>query len=154
MYNHAPKNYKCPICLAVSSIENEDTLIKQTDIVYKDKLVTIFISSFHLHPIIVPNEHFENLYDLPDEYLIAINLFAKKTALALKKTTNCEGITILQNNELASDQHAFHYHLHVLARYENDDLLNRMAKKKDVPSPEERAEYALKLKPCFKPNRL
>lgn len=46
MYNHAPENYKCPICLSVKGIENEDTLLKQADLVYKDDLVSVFINSF------------------------------------------------------------------------------------------------------------
>ena len=39
MYNHGPENYTCPICPAVNGIENQDTLIKQSDIVYKDELI-------------------------------------------------------------------------------------------------------------------
>ena len=42
MYNHATPEYKCPICIAIKGIENEDTLIRQSDIVYKDDLVTAF----------------------------------------------------------------------------------------------------------------
>lgn len=60
MYNHASENYKCQICPAVNGIENEDTWIKQADIVYKDDIVTVFIGSKFVknnsgHPIIVPN---------------------------------------------------------------------------------------------------
>jgi len=69
MYNHAATEYKCPICLGVKGIENADTLLKHTDLVVKDDLITAFINSFFIvnntgHVIIVPNEHFENLYAL------------------------------------------------------------------------------------------
>ena len=33
MFNNAPENYKCPICLGVKGIESDDTYIKQSDIV-------------------------------------------------------------------------------------------------------------------------
>jgi len=149
MYNHAPNDYKCPICLAIKGVENEDTLIRQSDIVYKDDLVMSFISSFFIgknlgHVIIVPNEHFENIYDLPNNYSSRITSVAQEMAFALKRAYKAEGITTLQNNEPAGNQHAYHYHFHVFPRYENDDLHNNMLNKKST-TPEERKLYAEKL---------
>jgi diadenosine tetraphosphate (Ap4A) HIT family hydrolase len=53
------------------------------------------------------------------------------------------------NNELAGDQHAFHYHLHVFPRYNDDGFNEILPKDKRLASPEERAEYAKKLKDSF-----
>lgn len=150
MYNHASKDYKCPICIAIKGQENEDTLIRQSDIVYKDDLVTAFISSFFIdknlgHIIIVPNEHFENIYDLPTNYSSHISVVAQKMALALKKSYQADGVTTLQNNEPAGNQHAFHYHFHVFPRYENDDLHNNIQNKKPTTF-EDRKPYAEKIK--------
>ena len=150
MYNHTPENYKCPICIALKGIENEDTLIRQSDIIYKDELVTAFISSFFIginlgHIIIVPNEHFENIYDLPTNYSSRISEVVQKMALALKKSYQAEGITTLQNNEPAGNQHAFHYHFHIFPRYKNDDLHKNMLNKKSTTQ-EERLPFAVKLK--------
>ena len=71
MKSHAPKNYKCPICLGVKGVENDDTLLKQADLIFRDNLVSVFINSFWIptregHVIVVPNEHYENIFDLPD----------------------------------------------------------------------------------------
>ena len=150
MYNHAPQDYKCPICIAIKGQENGDTLIRQSDIVYKDDLVLAFISSFFIgknsgHIIIVPNEHFENIYDLPRNYSSRIAEVAQKMTLALKKAYHADGVTTLQNNEPAGNQHAFHYHFHVFPRYENDDLHNNMLDKKFTTA-EERKPYAEKVK--------
>ncbi|MFA4817377.1 MAG: HIT family protein [Parcubacteria group bacterium] len=150
MYNHAPENYKCPICLAVKGIENEDTMIKQADIVYKDDLVTIFIGSKFIknnpgHPIIVPNTHYENFYELSDDVACHIIKIAKKVALALKTARKCEGITITQNNEPVGNQHAFHYHLHVFPRFTDDELYKNMIDTV-VSTPEERIKYAEELR--------
>jgi histidine triad (HIT) family protein len=150
MYNHAPSDYKCPICLAVNGLENEDTLIRQSDIVYKDDLVTAFISAFFIgdnsgHVIIVSNEHFENIYDLPTEHAHHISEIAQKMAFALKKAYSAGGITTLQNNEPAGNQHTFHYHFHVFPRYANDELHKNMQDKKST-TPEERKPYADKVK--------
>ncbi len=113
----------------------------------------MFISSFFIgknpgHVIIVPVEHFENLYDLPEETGNAVFAMAKRVALALKEVYQCDGVTVSQNNEPAGDQHAFHYHFHVFPRYTDDELYKNMLDKK-LPKPEERFAYAEKLKKYF-----
>ncbi len=149
MHNHAPADYICPICLGVSGVESEDTLLRLTDIVYIDELVTAFINSFWIknnpgHVIVVPNTHYENIYDLPDHIGAHIFSVAKKIAIAMKKAYKCDGTTILQNNEPAGGQHAFHYHLHVFPRYDGDDLHANMMDKQ-LADPETRLAYATKL---------
>lgn len=150
MYNHTSENYICPICLGVKGIENEDTLLKQDDLIYKDDLVSVFINSFWIdtargHVIVVPNEHYENIFDLPNEVGYRIFEVTKKVALAMKESYGCDGITLRQNNEPASDQHAFHYHQHIFPRYDGDSFNVNMTKKSILSEPNERLEYAKKL---------
>lgn len=153
MYNHAPKNYICPICLAVQGVESEKTLIRKSDLVYSNDFVSGFIASFFIgkslgHVIIVPNKHFENIYDLPNAYGSKISEAAQEIALALKRTYLCEGITTVQNNEPDGNQHAFHYHLHLFPRYKGDELHKHMLEKQNT-TPEERKSYAEKLQEYF-----
>jgi histidine triad (HIT) family protein len=150
MYNHAPENYKCPICIGIQGVENDDTLIRQTDIVYKDDLVTAFIGSIWVgnnpgHPLVVPNEHYENIYDMPQEVGHRIFDVAQMVAKALKEVRECDGITFVQNSEPMGGQHAFHYHLHIFPRFENDDLHSNM-NNSYRPTPEERLQYSEPLK--------
>lgn len=154
VYNHTPGKYKCPICVAIEGRENEDTFIRQNDIVYKDDLVTAFVGSFFIgknsgHPIVVPNKHFENIYDMPDEVGHRIFTVAKKLALAVRKTYSCEGTTLVQNNEPFGGQHAFHYHLHVFPRYADDNFHKNYLHKR-LTEPKERQPYAEKLRNYFK----
>lgn len=93
MKSNAPKNYVCPICLGNQGIENEDTLLKQSDLVFRDDLVSVWINSFWIkgnegHVIIVPNEHFENIYELPDEVGHRIFGISKLMSKTLKKFMN------------------------------------------------------------------
>lgn len=151
MISHAPKDYKCPICIGLKGIENEDTLLKQADEVYKDNLVTVYINSFWIptcegHVIIVPNKHYENIYELPDKVGHRIFDVAKKISIAMKKAYKCDGITTRQNNEPASDQHAFHYHHHIFPRYDGDSFNINLTKKSILSDPKDRIKYADKLK--------
>lgn len=66
-------------------------------------------------------------------------------ALVVRKAYDCEGITLRQNNEPAADQHAFHFHLHVFPRY-NDDKFNTEGSNKRATTLEERQEYIKKIK--------
>jgi histidine triad (HIT) family protein len=149
--SNAPENYVCPICLGVQETESANTLMRPTDIVYKDKLVTAFINSFFVgknagHVIIVPNEHFESIYTLPAEYGHRIFDIAQKVSLAMKKTYGCDGITTRQNNEPAGDQHAFHFHFHIFPRYADDGYNSVQPSEKRLADVKERADYATKLR--------
>ena len=150
MHNHAPADYRCPICLAIEGVENDDTWIKQQDIFYRDDLVVGLISSKFIkgnegHALIVPKRHFENLYDLPDEYAHRIMEVAKRVAIKLKEVRKCDGVTIVQNNEPAGDQHAFHYHLHVIPRFTGDNYHEEIWKAAKS-APEERNQYSQLMK--------
>ncbi len=148
----APKDYICPICLGIKKIESEQTLMRPTDIIYANNLVTAFINSFFVgenagHAIVVPTEHYENVYTLPTHIGHHIFDLSQKIALSMKEAYGCDGITIRQNNELAGDQHAFHYHLHIFPRYADDEFNSNVSlpSKKRLAEPTERAEYAKKL---------
>lgn len=150
MYHHAPESYKCPICLGVEGIENSDTMLRKSDLIYRDKNTTVFINSFFIngnegHLIVAPNKHFENIYDLDPETSHAVIDTAQKMAVVVRKAYSCDGITLMQNNEPASDQHAFHFHLHIFPRYDGDRFMMESVNKR-ATTPEERKPYIDKLK--------
>lgn len=152
MFNHAPADYVCPICLAIEGIENEHTMAKQADIVYRDKFALVYVNSKFVgnnpgHVIVVPTAHFENLYELPIKYAHRIIEVSQKMALALKAVRHCDGVWVVQNNEPASGQHAFHYHMHIFPRFNGDSLRELdVAGDVRVAKPSERAPYAAALR--------
>src|SRR3989338_7921531 len=154
MYSHCPKDYVDPFDLIVKGIEDDRLYTKQKDIVYRDEFVTAFVSSHWWpnnpgHVLVIPNEPFENIYDLPDEVALRIHSCARKIALAFKEVYGCEGTSVRQHNEPAGNQDIWHYHLHVFPRYTNDQLyLNHDEKR--LTTPEERKPYAEKLRAYFK----
>lgn len=155
MISHEPKDYKCPICIGLAGIENENTLLKQADEVYRDDLVTAYINSFWIptcegHVIVVPNKHYENIYEIPEKYGQRIFKVVRSISIAMKKAYKCDGITIRQNNEPAGDQHAFHYHHHIFPRYDEDSFNINLTKKSVLSNPKDRIKYANKLKSALR----
>lgn len=153
MYNHAPPDYKCPICFAVHGIENHDTMMKQNDIFYRDDVVMAAINSKFVgnnpgHVIVVPLAHYENLYELPEKEGHHIMKLAKEVAIAMKKVRQSDGVMILQNNEPASGQHALHYHMHVFPRF-NDDQFEKNEDDVRVADPEEREPFSSAMREYF-----
>ncbi len=148
MHNHAPENYHCPFCLLIKGIQNEHVHSVQSDIVYHDDVVTAFIGSQqwpnnHGNVIIVPDEHFENIYDLPLRYAQDIHRVAKRLAITMKTVYACDGVSTRQHNEPAGNQDVWHYHLHVTPRHKNDDFYGTQRK---FMESSERAKHAEALK--------
>ena len=128
-------------------MRGEDNLVSaDDDQVYQDDLVTAFIAPYWWphnagHVIIIPNAHFENIYDLPSEYAHRIQDVARMIALAFRATYHCQGVSTRQHNEPAGNQDVWHYHLHVFPRYDGDNLyLNRRSP--EVAPAERRRAYA------------
>ena len=95
------------------------------------------------HIIILPKSHAANIYELEDEYVSRAFVLAKKLAVALKKLTGCDGVNILQNNGEAAGQTVFHFHVHVIPRFKNDDCT--LVWKPDSYKDGEAAEMAKKI---------
>lgn len=72
------------------------------------------------HCLILPKEHYQNIYELPDELAAKVFVLAKKTAARLAKALGCDGLNIVQNNGTAAGQTVFHFHMHLIPRW-NDD---------------------------------
>lgn len=72
------------------------------------------------HALILPKEHYRNLYDLPEEMAAEAIQLAKKTALRMKDKLGCDGVNLVQNNEETAGQTVFHFHMHVIPRYQGD----------------------------------
>lgn len=148
MYNHAPANYICPFCSLIRGHANEHVLSVPNDIIYQDAYITAFIGSHqwpnnHGNVIIIPNEHFENIYDLPSHYAEKIHRLAQKIALAMKAVYACDGVSTRQHNEPAGSQDVWHYHQHVTPRYQGDAFYG--SPRAFMP-PDQRAIHAEKLK--------
>ena len=74
------------------------------------------------HALILPKEHYANVFEMPEELLAKCVNLAKVWGEKLVKALNADGLNLVQNNGLAAGQTVFHYHLHMIPRYENDTV--------------------------------
>ena len=72
------------------------------------------------HALILPKEHYANLYELPDETAGEVMKLAKKMATQMTERLGCEGFNLVQNNGELAGQTVFHFHMHLIPRYRDD----------------------------------
>lgn len=73
------------------------------------------------HALILPKNHYANLYELPDETAAKAMILAKKMATKMTEKLGCDGFNLVQNNGETAGQTVFHFHLHLIPRYKNDN---------------------------------
>lgn len=69
------------------------------------------------HALILPKEHYANIYEMPEDLTAKAFVLAKKMAARLTKAMNCDGFNIVQNNGETAGQTVFHFHIHLIPRY-------------------------------------
>ena len=74
------------------------------------------------HALIIPKEHYANLYELDDELAAKVLVLAKKMITKLTDVLGCDGYNIVQNNGEAAGQTVYHFHLHMIPRYKDDGV--------------------------------
>lgn len=72
------------------------------------------------HALILPKEHYKNIYELPEETAGKVFKLAKKLATEMTEKLGADGFNIVQNNNEVAGQTVFHFHMHLIPRYEGD----------------------------------
>ena len=91
--------------------------------IYKDEDFNVILDlapATKGHALILPKQHADNIYDLPDDTAAKVFVLAKKLAQMMTERLGCEGFNIVQNNGTVAGQTVFHFHLHLIPRYADD----------------------------------
>ena len=72
------------------------------------------------HALILPKNHYRNLFELPKEQAEKAIVLAKKMALRMQEKLHCDGLNLVQNNGETAGQTVFHFNIHLIPRYEGD----------------------------------
>ncbi|EET59689.1 histidine triad domain protein [Marvinbryantia formatexigens DSM 14469] len=74
------------------------------------------------HMLILPKKHFADICEIPEELAGKAFVLAKKMAEKMEKALHCDGINVLQNNHEAAGQTVFHFHIHLIPRWQKDKI--------------------------------
>ena len=74
------------------------------------------------HALLLPKEHYGDLFALPDETAAKVPPTAKKIVSRMKSVLGCDGYNLVQNNGTCAGQTVFHFHMHMIPRYEDDGV--------------------------------
>ena len=96
------------------------------------------------HALILPKDHFKDVCELPAEWAAKVLPLAARIGSAMKEALGCAGFNLVQNNGTEAGQTVFHFHLHIIPRYEGGpDMVNWVP---GSTTPEEMADVAAKIK--------
>jgi histidine triad (HIT) family protein len=121
-------------CLFCGIIHDEVPAYK----IYEDDLFLIILDRFPKcmgHTLIIPKKHAADLFTLPSEAGEKLIPLAQRLAVKMRESLRCDGLNLLQNNGEAAGQQVRHFHLHLIPRYDSDDMFIQW--KAQDPSPEE-----------------
>jgi len=75
------------------------------------------------HTLVIPKKHFDNFLTVPFNDLIELTRLTQYLAGAIKRALKADGFNIISNNGLTAGQSVFHFHFHIIPRYENDFVM-------------------------------
>lgn len=111
-------NNDCIFCKIISGAIPSFTI-------YEDETFKVILDRFPAapgHVLIIPKEHYSDMFSLPEEVAAKVYPLAQKVAAKVKEVTGAEGVNILQNNGEAAGQSVHHFHLHIVPRKAGDGI--------------------------------
>jgi histidine triad (HIT) family protein len=94
-------------------------------LVFEDAKAVAFLDIRPLnegHTLVIAKAHYADIFEIPLDLIEHLHGVTKQVALAVKKATDADGISIIQQNGKAAGQDIFHLHVHVIPRYEGQKL--------------------------------
>lgn len=108
----------CIFCKIVNGEIPSTTLYENEDF----KVILDIEPAAKGHSLLISKKHYANLYELEDALAGKALMLAKKMAVKMTKALGCDGFNIVQNNGEIAGQTVFHFHMHLIPRYENDNI--------------------------------
>lgn len=75
------------------------------------------------HTLVITKAEYPDIYSMPPALLAAVGATVQRIAMALHTALQPDGLNILQNNGSAAGQTVFHYHVHLIPRWNGDQVM-------------------------------
>ena len=93
--------------------------------IYEDQNVFVFLDINPItigHCLVIPKEHSDDIFDTKDEALKDVIIVGKIMSKRLKEKLGATAVNLVNSSGKDAEQGVPHFHLHVIPRYENDEL--------------------------------
>ncbi len=88
-----------------------------------DVLAILDISQATLgHTLVMPKKHYANILEIPSDEYAKVMLKVKDIASKINTNLKPNGINVLNNCGEVAGQTVMHYHVHIIPRYNNNDI--------------------------------
>lgn len=94
--------------------------------IYEDENTFAFLDTDPVnkgHALVIPKKLYRNVLDIEKEDWGRLMETVRKIAIAIKTATKADGINIYMNNEAAANQKVFHAHVHIIPRFDGDNMI-------------------------------
>lgn len=130
------RDLECIFCKIVAGEIPSNTIYEDDEF----KVILDLAPAAKGHALILPKEHYADLYEIDEEVAGKAMKLAKKLATHMTDVLGCDGFNILQNNHEVAGQTVFHFHMHLIPRYKNAKNNDILVWSHEVFSAEEMAE--------------
>lgn len=110
------KKEDCIFCKIANGEIPSRTLYEDTDF----RVILDLAPATKGHALILPKEHADDLYELPEETAGKVLVIAKKMIEKITDKMQCDGFNLVQNNGEVAGQTVSHFHMHLIPRYRDD----------------------------------
>lgn len=76
----------------------------------------------HGHALVIPRTHTRDLLSIDPDELAAVTGVAQRLGIHVKERLQADGVNLINSCGAAAWQTVFHFHVHVIPRYESDPL--------------------------------
>ncbi len=102
-----------------------------SEIIYEDEDIIAFLDINPInygHLLVLTKKHFDNFLMVPENLLNKLINRVQFLAGIVKRATSADGFNTMSNNGTAAGQRIFHFHFHIIPRFENDFKFNLISK--------------------------
>ena len=95
-------------------------------IIYEDDVCIAFLDlsqATYGHTLVIPKKHFENILEVDAQTLAHVMQVTQKLAKLIVEKLNAKGLNILTNTNEVAGQTVHHFHVHILPRYDEKELV-------------------------------
>ncbi len=89
--------------------------------VYEDDEILVILDIYPVekgHLLVISKEHYESIHDAPPEIVAKVFLASAALSRIYRERLNAPGVNVIANSGRASGQEIFHFHVHVIPRWQ------------------------------------